>query len=91
MAITSVRSTYSLDMETMRRIENLAERWDVSKSEVLRRAIKMADEETAGAERVELLRELQRRARLTPEQVEAWVTDVRAERDAWRVAGERGD
>ena len=90
MAITSVRSTYSLDVETMRRIDNLARRWDVSKSEVLRRAVKMADDQTAGAERVELLRELQRRASLTAEQVEAWVADVRAERDAWRVAGEEG-
>lgn len=90
MAITSVRSTYSLDVETMRRIENLAGRWDVSKSEVLRRAIKMAHDETAGAERVALLRELQQRASLTSEQVDAWVADVRAERDAWRVAGEKG-
>jgi len=72
----------------MRRIENLAGRWDVSKSEVLRRAIKMADDETAGAERVGLLRELQRRANLTPDQVDAWVVDVRAERDTWRVAGD---
>lgn len=74
----------------MRRIEHLAGRWDVSKSEVLRRAIKMADDETAGAERVGLLRELQQRANLTSEQVEAWVVDVRAERDAWRVAGDEG-
>ena len=74
----------------MRRIENLAGRWDVSKSEVLRRAIKMADDETAGAERVALLRELQRRANLSSEQVEAWVADVRAERDAWRMPGGEG-
>jgi len=90
MAITSVRSTYSLDMETMRRIDNLAGRWNVSKSEVLRRAIKMADDETAGAERVGLLRELQRRANLSSAQVEAWVADVRAERDAWPMPGGEG-
>jgi predicted transcriptional regulator len=88
MAITSVRSTYSLDVETMRRIDNLARRWEVSKSEVLRRAIRMADEQSAGSERVTLLRELQRNANLTAEQVETWVAEVRAERDHWRVPGD---
>ncbi len=72
----------------MRRIENLARRWDVAKSEVLRRAVRMADEQSAGAERVALLRELQQRANLTPEQVETWVAEVRAERDAWRTPGD---
>lgn len=88
MAVTSVRATYSLDAETMRRIENLARRWDVAKSEVLRRAVRMADEQSAGAERVALLRELQQRANLTPEQVETWVAEVRAERDASRTPGD---
>lgn len=88
MATTSVRSTYSLDLETMKRIENLARRWDVTKSEVLRRAVRMADEQSAGAERLTLFRELQRRANLSSEQVEAWVADVRAERDAWRAPGD---
>ncbi|MGV3517264.1 ribbon-helix-helix protein, CopG family [Luteitalea sp.] len=88
MAVTSVRATYSLDAETMRRIENLARRWDVAKSEVLRRAVRMADEQSAGAERVALLRELQQRANLTPEQVDTWVAEVRAERDAWRTPGD---
>lgn len=88
MAVTSVRATYSLDAETMRRIENLARRWDVAKSEVLRRAVRMADEQSAGTERVALLRELQQRANLTPEQVDTWVAEVRAERDAWRTPGD---
>jgi hypothetical protein len=72
----------------MRRIENLARRWDVAKSEVLRRAVRMADEQSAGTERVALLRELQQRANLTPEQVDTWVAEVRAERDAWRTPGD---
>lgn len=72
----------------MRRIDLLAQRWDVAKSEVLRRAIRMADDQSAGAERVALLRELQQRANLTPEQVETWVTNVRAERDAWGTPGD---
>lgn len=72
----------------MRRIDLLAQRWDVAKSEVLRRAIRMADDQSAGAERVALLRELQQRANLTPEQVETWVAEVRAERDASGTPGD---
>ena len=87
MAITSVRSTYSLDVETMKRIESLARRWDVSKSEVLRRAIRMADEQSAVSERVEAFRRLQASMSLTPAQADAWVAEIRAERDAWKIPG----
>ncbi len=83
MATTSVRSTYSLDVETMRRIENLARRWDVSKSEVLRRAVRMADEQTAVSERVAAFKQLQATVNLTPGKADAWVDRIRAERDAW--------
>lgn len=71
----------------MKRIENLALRWAVSKSEVLRRAVRLADEQSAGAERVALLRQLQQRANLTSSDVDAWGADVRAQRDAWPPAG----
>ena len=88
MATTSVRSTYSLDMETMRRIDNLARRWDVSKSEVLRRALRIADEQSARSERVEALKQLQVSMDLSRERVEDWVADIRAERDAWTSPGD---
>ena len=42
MAITTIKSTYSLDVETVRTLESLARRWSVSKSEALRRAIRSA-------------------------------------------------
>ena len=42
MATTSVKSTFSLDVETAQRLERLAQAWGVSKSEVLRRAIRNA-------------------------------------------------
>ncbi len=42
MAILTVKSTYSLDVESIRTLEKLAQCWDVSKSEVLRRAIRIA-------------------------------------------------
>src|SRR3989304_2034880 len=43
MAITTVRSTYALDVETVRVLDRIAHRWGVSKSEALRRAIRGAE------------------------------------------------
>lgn len=42
MAVTTIKSTYSLDVESVRALEALARSWNVSKSEVLRRAIRLA-------------------------------------------------
>ena len=38
MAVTTIKSTYSLDVESVRALEELARHWEVPKSEVLRRA-----------------------------------------------------
>nr|WP_257724478.1 ribbon-helix-helix protein, CopG family [Luteitalea pratensis] len=75
-------------METMRRIDNLARRWDVSKSEVLRRALRIADEQSTRSERVEALKQLQVSMDLSRERAEGWVADIRAERDAWPTPGD---
>ena len=42
MAISTIKSTYSLDVGSVRTLETLAKRWRVSKTEVLRRAIRIA-------------------------------------------------
>jgi hypothetical protein len=42
MAIPKIKATYSLDTDTVRLLERLAARWEVSKSEALRRAIRSA-------------------------------------------------
>ena len=42
MATTTVKSTYSLDVETVRELDAVARRWKVSKSEALRRALHAA-------------------------------------------------
>lgn len=39
MASITVKSTFSLDVETVRQLESLAKRWNTSKSAALRRAI----------------------------------------------------
>ena len=72
----------------MRRIDNLARRWDVSKSEVLRRAVRMADQESAASERLDAFKRLQSAMNLSAERADAWVADVHAERDAWRAPGD---
>ncbi|WP_419936763.1 ribbon-helix-helix protein, CopG family [Candidatus Palauibacter sp.] len=88
MATTTIKSTYSLDVETVRILEALASRWNVSKSEVLRRAIRTASaEETGGAGGpLAALRQLQADVMEDGVDIERWVRDVRAERRAWAMA-----
>ena len=87
MAITTIKSTYSLDVETVRTLESLARRWDVSKSEVLRRAIRAAAEEKSprAKRKLEALRQLQASVKRRGVDLAAWEREVRATRDAaWR-------
>jgi hypothetical protein len=85
MAITSVRSTYALDVETVAILERLAARQGVSKSEALRRAIRLADRESPAPDPIAALDALQRSLGMTAEQTERWAQDVRAEREASSV------
>ncbi len=87
MAITTIKSTYSLDVETVRTLESLARRWNVSKSEVLRRAIRAAAEEKSprAKRKLEALRQLQASVKRRGVDLAAWEREVRATRDAaWR-------
>jgi hypothetical protein len=81
MASTVVRSTYALDEETVRRLDNLARHWNVSKSEALRRAIRTADA-MAGSpdDRLKALDELQASIRLTRSRAQTWVRELREDR-----------
>lgn len=51
MSRMSVRSTYSLDVETARLIRELAVDWQVSQAEVVRRAVRLAADSRESAER----------------------------------------
>jgi DNA repair photolyase len=55
------KATYSLDATSLDRLQRLARRWQVSKTEVLRRALRQAAETDAPsrAERVAALHRLQ--------------------------------
>ncbi len=77
MATTTIKSTYSLDVETVRTLEAIARRWNVSKSEALRRAIRGAadrepPEETGALEALDL----------DAESAGRWEKQSRAERKA---------
>jgi hypothetical protein len=82
MARISIKSTYALDVDTIRKLERVAARWRVSKSEVLRRAIEVVAREQAegGPSPLEALDQLQKSLKLTAHQAGKWSQEVRQER-----------
>ena len=84
MATLTVRSTYALDVDTVRALERIARRWKVSKSEALRRVIRSAAQQTGTEhnEGLQALDELQRSLGLTTVEARGWATRIRTERRA---------
>jgi predicted transcriptional regulator len=85
MATSTVKTTYSLDLETVRAIEELARRWNVSRSEVLRRAVRASASKTrppGPRDAVRALDRLQDGLHLEPADADRWVNDARSERQA---------
>jgi predicted transcriptional regulator len=83
MASTSIKSTYSLDVQTVRQLEAMARRWNVSKSEALRRAIRTAAaQEPPEADALKALDDLQASLSLTDEAASEWLDQVSSERRA---------
>lgn len=85
MAITTAKVTYSLKPETVLRIEELAVKWGVPKSEVVRRAVEHAGQgETA--EKVptplEALAWLQKNG-ISRTAANKYIREIRLERRAW--------
>lgn len=85
MARTTVRTTFALDPETVEALDRLADRWDASKSDVVRRVVQAAarvEEIDATSDALAALGELQALLGLDPERAEAWIERVREERAA---------
>ncbi len=84
MAVTTIKSTYSLDIESVRALEALAQRWNVPKSEVLRRAIRIAAMEggPGNGSALSALDRLQTSLRERKIDVKQWARDLKAERRA---------
>jgi len=82
MAKMTVRSTYALDPETVRKLERISREWGVSKSEALRRAIRAAAPGTRseGREAVAALDALQESLALTGRAAGRRVREMREER-----------
>lgn len=87
MAITTVKATYSLNMETARNLQWLAKCWGVAKSAALRRVIddRLRQERTgsypAGNTKMEALSWLQRNG-LSKTKAAAWKAELRATRES---------
>lgn len=81
MAIPMVKSTYVLDVETAEQLQRLALDWHVSKSEALRRVIRLAAV-SPPPDRVAAFRKLQDSVKLSSAKATAWAASVRAERRA---------
>ena len=84
MAIPKVKSTYSLDLETTADLEALAARWNVSKSEVIRRAIRAAAHASTEEPSVSLiaLDRLQEKLKLNKSAAKRWEAESKRERHA---------
>jgi predicted transcriptional regulator len=82
MALT--KTTYSLDRETLKRLQQLARAWQVSKTEVVRRAIRSAAERELPMpweKRMEAIRELRKKLQARGVDFEKW---QRESRKVWR-------
>ena len=84
MATVTVKSTYTLDVDTVRKLEDLAKHWRTSKSGALRRAIHAAAKQadSVGNEALDALDRLQSLLALDQETAGLWADQVRQERRA---------
>ena len=82
MAPATIKSTYSLNTETVCQLEELARKWNLSKSAALRRAIGEAAQEALPAvnRELEALDKLQSSLALDEAQASDWEESVRRER-----------
>lgn len=81
----TVRTTFAFDRLTIGRIKELADRWQVSQAEAVRRAVAAAAEQlTPAADPAEALAEYHRQGGLLAEEANTYLTEVREHRAHWR-------
>jgi hypothetical protein len=73
------KSTFSLDLESLDRLNRLSRHWQVSKTEVLRRALARAERSDvpSAEERIAALRRLQRKLKAKGVDFGAWKKAIR--------------
>ena len=84
MATMTIKSTYSLDVDTVKQLENLAKHWNTSKSGALRRAIRSAATgvHSGHNEALDALDRLQDMLALDHDSARAWADEILQEREA---------
>jgi predicted DNA-binding protein len=86
MAVMEHRTSFALDEETLSRMSRLATLWQVSKAEVVRRAIEKAEHE-ALADRnscLTRLKEYHSQGSLVAEAANAYLDQLAQDRGTWR-------
>ena len=88
MSYSLTRTSMSLDQITIQALDTLSKRWNISKAEVVRRAVKslkaQADEEERLPSPLEALDWLQNGGGLVAEEAAEFRAEVKAEREAKR-------
>ncbi len=85
MSITKTRTSFALDNDTADRLRRLSRRWNVSQAEVVRRAVKIAEDQADAeglsvAERLEAYRAEQR---VDPHEADRYLERVSRDRAEW--------
>ncbi len=86
MPIAKHRTSFALDEATIEKMKKLAGHWGVSQAEVVRRAVGIAAEQTAG-ETEGLLEKIylyQRAGRVSRDQADAYIEELAESRAEWR-------
>ena len=86
MQTMSYRTTFAFDGDTMRRLKNLAARWQVSQAEVVRRALSQAESQAPSdmTNPLEALNAYHAQGGLDRKQADKYLCEVREEREHWR-------
>lgn len=86
MQTMGYRTTFAFDGETMRRLKNLAARWQVSQAEVVRRALSQAEtqERSDAPNPLDALTSYHAQGGLDRGKAEKYLCEVREERECWR-------
>jgi len=82
----SYRTTFAFDGDTMRRLKNLATRWQVSQAEVVRRALSQAEAQahSGEADPLEALKAYHAQGGLDRNKAAKYLCEVREAREHWR-------
>ncbi len=85
MAIMNKRTTFALDEETILRLRKLAAVWHVSQAEVVRKAIKKAEDDfdTEREEKLDRLRMYHKNSGVKSKIADAYLDEVAENRSSW--------